>query len=78
MDIPKPFRGNYTKWYYSNSKYFSTLLDIKLDEESNGAKFEAIPLVCGERLPKNEKHIFGGKIYKHYSKLILKHFYMLQ
>jgi len=70
MDIPKPFKGNYTIFSYPNNRYFSKVLDVKLNEEFNGVNFKAIPLVCEEQLSKNEKQVFEGKVDKHYSKLI--------
>jgi len=48
LDIPKPSRDNYTIFYYSNNRYFSTPLHVKLNEESNGTNYKAIPLVCEE------------------------------
>jgi len=50
--------------------YFSNPLHVKLDEESNGANFKTIHLVCSEQLSKNAKHVFGEKVYKHYKKMI--------
>jgi len=48
LDIPKPFRGDYTRFFYSNNRYFSTLLDVKLNEESDSVNFKVFPLVYGE------------------------------
>ena len=48
LDIRKPFRGNYTIFFYSNNRYFSRPIHAKLNEESNGVNFKAIPLVYGE------------------------------
>ena len=77
LGIPKPFRDNYTRFFYSNYRYFSTFLHVKLNEEFDGASFKAIDLVCGEQLPKNANHVFGGNVYKHYNKLMRKHLHML-
>jgi hypothetical protein len=48
LDISNPFRANSTKCLYSNNRYFSKLLRVKLNKEFNGANFEAISLVCRE------------------------------
>jgi hypothetical protein len=65
LSISKPFRGNYKKYYYISSKYLSTLLHVKLNEESNGINFEVICLVCGEQLTKTQITFLEEKATKH-------------